>query len=50
MLYHLKLLSILQRLYLIFLVVKLTTTSNDTISRRYFSLPPNTIIINREEE
>jgi len=48
MLYHLKLSPILQKLYPVFLVVKLSTTPNNFIPRRHFD--PSPIIINGEEE
>ena len=50
MLYYLKLLPTLYKLYLVFNIVKLTTVFKDPISRRYskFSLDPT--IIDREEE
>jgi len=50
MLYCLKLFSILWRLYLIFPVVKLTTTSDNPISGRYSSFSLDLIIINEKEE
>ena len=49
-LYCLKLLFGLQRLYLMFLVLKITTTSNDPILRRFSSLFLDLVIIDREEE
>ena len=49
-LYCLKLSPILQRLYLVFHIVKLTTISKNPISRRYSKLSPDSVIINREEE
>ena len=50
MLYYPKLLSILQRLHLIFPVVKLTTAPNNLIPKRYSTITPDSIIIDREEE
>ena len=50
MTYHLKLPLVLQRLYLVFHVVKLTLASKDSISGRYSSLSPDLIIINKKEE
>ena len=47
---HLKLSPILQKLHLVFLVVKLTTISNNLISKRYSSPLSNLVIINGEEE
>ena len=48
--YYLELLSTLQRLYLVFNVIKLTITLKDIISTRYLNLSPNFIIIDRKEE
>lgn len=48
--YHLKLPPTLWRLYLVFQVVKLTTTSEDPISRRYLKLSLDPVIVNREKE
>jgi len=50
MLYYLKLLSTLQRLYLVFPVVKLTAISDDPIPKRYSSLFLDPVIIDREEK
>ena len=50
MLYYLKLSSTLWRLYLVFLVVKLTATPADLISRKYFSPSPDLVIIDKKEE
>ena len=50
MLYHLKLSPVLQRLYLVFHVVKLTAASEDPISRRCSKLPLDPFIIGREKE
>lgn len=50
MLYYLKLSSTLQRLHLVFSMVKLTNPPNNPILERYFSFFPNLVIINREEE
>ena len=38
------------KLYLVFLIVKFITTPTNPIFRRYFSPPPNSVIINRKEE
>ena len=50
MAYYLKLPPVLQKLYLVFYVIKLTLASKDPISSRYSSLPLDLIIINKEEE
>ena len=50
MLYHLKLSLTLCKLYLVFLIVKFITASTNHIFRKYFSPPPNSVIINRKEE
>ena len=48
--YYLKLSLTLCKLYLVFLIVKFITTPTNPIFRRYFSPPPNSVIINRKEE
>ena len=48
--YCLKLPPALQRLYLVFHIVKLTTIPKNSISRRHSKLSLNPVIINREEE
>ena len=50
MLYYLKLQLILQRLYSVFNIVKLTTISKYSISNKYYSFPLDFIIINKEKE
>ena len=50
MLYHLKLFFILQILYIVFHVVKLSITFEDPISEQYLCFQLDLIIINREEE
>ena len=49
-LYCLKFSLTLQRLYLVFHIVKLTSTSKDLILERYPSLSLDMAIIDREEE
>jgi len=49
-LYYLKLLSTLHRLYLIFLVVKLITAPTNSISGKYSSSSLDLVIIYKEEE
>ena len=49
-LYFLKLLPILQRLHLVFPVVKLITILNNSISRRCSSSLPDLVIINKKQE
>ena len=49
-LYCLKLLFELQRLYLMFLVIKLTAASNNPIFGRFSSLFLDLVIIDKEEE
>ena len=46
----LKLPSALQRLHLVFYIIKLTPAPEDSISGRYSSLSLSLIIINKEEE
>lgn len=48
--YYFKLFFTLQKLYLVFSVVKLSATSNDLISRRYSNTLLNSVIINREKK
>ena len=48
--YYLKLPPILQKLYLVFLIVKLSTTSDDLIPWKYSSLPLDPVIIDEKEE
>ena len=50
MLYYLKLQLILQRLYSVFNIVKLTTISKYSIFNKYYSFPLDFIIINKEKE
>ena len=50
MAYYLKLPSVLQKLYLVFYMIKLTLASQDPISSRHSSLPPDSIIVNKEEK
>ena len=49
-LYYLKLFSTLQKLHLVFPIVKLIIVSGDSIFERYSSLYINLVIINRKEE
>lgn len=49
-LYHLKLPLILQRLYSVFNIVKLTATSKYSISNKYYNSLLDFIIINKEKE
>ena len=49
-LYYFKLSLILQKLYLVFLIVKLIAISIDFISRKCLSPPFNLVIINGKEE
>ena len=49
-LYCLKFSPTLQRLHLIFHIIKLISTSKDLILERYSSLSLNMVIIGREEE
>ena len=49
-LYCLKLSPTLQKLYLVFYIIKLTTIFKNPIPRRHSKLPPDSVIINREEE
>ena len=50
MLYYLKLPSTLQKLHLVFLVVKLIVISADFIPRKYSSSPLNLAIIDEKKE
>jgi len=48
--YNYRIVIVLQRLYLMFLVVKLITTLVDPITKKHSSLPLDLIIINVEKE
>jgi len=48
--YYLKLFPTLQRLYLVFPVVKLITVPDNPIPGKYFILSSNPVIIDRKEE
>jgi len=48
--YYLKLSLMLQRLYLVFLMVEHTAFSDNLISKRYFNTFPDLVIIDGEEE
>lgn len=50
MLYHLKLLLVLWKLYLVFHVIKLTSALENPIPRRHSKPPLDPIIIDEEEE
>ena len=50
MAYHLKLLSIMRRLYLVFNIIKLTAILKDLISSRCLNLLSDSIIIDEQEE
>ena len=50
MLYYLKLSLMLQRLYLVFLMVEHTAFSDNPISKRHFNIFPDPVIIDGEEE
>ena len=48
-LYYLILLSVLQRLYLVFSIVKLSITSNNPISRKYSNIPLDLVILSTKK-